>query len=63
MKKNECYSFIIDYLRQTDDQVELSMVGFEQIFKIMDGDRDGLISKLELKQNIVSTFKAASSEQ
>jgi hypothetical protein len=48
MTKEECYSFLLDFMRQAKRSAELSSVAFDDIYPMIDKDRDGLISKDEL---------------
>lgn len=48
MTKEECFCFLQDYIRQVKRTAELSSVAFEEIYPMIDGNGNGMISKEEL---------------
>lgn len=48
LTKEECYSFLLDFIRQVKRSAELSTAAFDEIYGMIDRDRDGLVSKAEL---------------
>jgi hypothetical protein len=48
MNKKQCHNFFNTYIRQFDESMELSDEAFEEMFKLLDEDKDELVTKIEM---------------
>lgn len=48
MNERQVQGFFMDYIKQFDGSIELNDQAFDQIFKILDTDMDGNISRTEM---------------
>lgn len=52
LNKRQTKNFLNDFIKQLDPTNEMSDLAFEQIFLLLDHDKDGQISQKELAQTI-----------
>lgn len=55
LTKDETYNFLIDFIRQVNKSAELSTGAFDELFNLIDTDKDGIISKDEITNFVNST--------
>lgn len=52
MDRNDAKIFITKFVKSTDHRLEVSNAAFEQVFNIIDSNKNNIIDKEELKEFI-----------